>query len=149
MPMIDLYAPQDALPEADLAALAGRIADTVNAEEGYAGSRFAANVTWTYIHEVPAGRLIVGAEPARKAVWRLEVTSPAGSLDAAAKARLGREVAHLVLEATGEGCDSARASRVWCLFHDVVEGEWFAGARAVSVGLVRDAVARERNAAVA
>lgn len=149
VPLIDLYAPQDVLPGTALSALAGRIASTVNAEEGYAGSRFAANVTRTYIHEVPAGCLIVGAERPGAPVWRLEVTSPAGSLDAAAKGRVSRDVARLVLEATGEVSDPAQASRVWCLFHDIVEGEWFAGARAVSVGLVRAAVARERDGAVA
>jgi len=149
MPMINLFVPQGTLPEAELAALASRIAEAVNAEEGYAGSRFAANVTWTYVHEMPADRLFVGAEPCRAPVWRVEVTSPAGSLDAADKARLGREVARLVLASQGVAYDPMQAGRVWCLFHDIAEGEWFAGERAASATAVRAAVAREREAAVA
>ena len=149
MPMIDLFAPQGALPADALTALASRIVEAVHAEEGYTGSRFAASVSWTYVHETPPGRLLIGTEPCRMSVWRVEVATPVGSLDATAKTRLGREVARLVLAAEDVAYDVGQAGRIWCLFRDVPEGEWFAGERAASAVGIRTAVAREREMAVA
>ena len=149
MPMIDVFVPQGALPDAMLAALAGDIAQAALREEGYAGSRFAASVTWTYVHEMPAGRLLVGAGPCTSPVWRVEVASPAGSLTPRAKARLADEVAGLVQAASRDAEDRTPAGRVWCLFHDIAEGEWFAGGRAASAAAIRAAVARERGEAAA
>lgn len=147
MPMIDLFAPQGALPANGLTTLAGSIVEAVHAEEGYTGSRFAASVSWTYVHEMPPGLLLVGSEPCRGPRWRVEIATPVGSLDLAAKARLAREIARLVLGAEGTAYDPMEASRVWCLFRDAAEGEWFAGERAASVEGIRAAVARERAAA--
>jgi len=45
--------------------------------------------------------------------------------------------------------DAVQASRVWRLFGDVAEGEWFAGERAATVAGIRAAVTREREAVVA
>lgn len=137
MPMIDLFAPQGALPADALSALAARIVGAVHAEKGYTGSRFAASVSWTYAHEVPTARLLMGTEPCRVPIWRVEVATPGGSLDAGAKARLGREVARLVLAAEGTAYDAEQAGRIWCLFRDVPEGEWFAGERAASSASIR------------
>ena len=149
MPMIDLFVPQGALPAETLTALAGRIVAAVHAEEGYTGSHFAACVSWTYVHEIPLGRLLMGTEPCRVPIWRVEIATPADSLDTAAKARLGREIARLVLTAEGTTYDAAQAGRVWCLFRDPSEGEWFAGEHVASAAGIRATVARERGAAVA
>ena len=145
MPMIDLFAPQGVLPAAALTALAGRVVEAVHLEEGYSGSQIAASVTWTYVHEMPQGCLLVGTEPCRTPVYRVEVAAPIDSLDAAAKARLGEEIARLVFDAEGAAYDRAQAGRVWCLFRDVAAGEWLAGERIASTSDIRAAVARERE----
>ena len=145
MPMIDLFAPQGAIPTNALSLLAGRIVTAVHAEEGYPGSRFAASVSWTFVHEIPAGQLLVGTAPSDAPVWRVEIATPAGSLDASAKSRLGREIARLVLAA--EGSPAGAPGRVWCLFRDVADGDWLAGERAASAAGIRAAVALERERA--
>jgi hypothetical protein len=146
--MIDLYAPQGVLPVNALAALADRLLAAVLAEEGYAGSRFAASISWTYIHELPAGQPRVGNAPCAAPVWRVEITTPVGSLETAAKARLGGEIAQLVLGAEGVSHNEAAARRVWCLFRDVQSGNWLAGEDVATASGIRAAVAREGEQAL-
>jgi hypothetical protein len=146
--MIDLYAPQGVLPVNALAALADRLLAAVLAEEGYTGSRFAASISWTYIHELPTGQPRVGFEPYSASVWRVEITTPVGSLETAAKARVGREIAQLVLGAEGGSYNAAAARRVWCLFRDVPPGNWLAGEDVATAAGIRAAVARDGGQAI-
>ncbi len=149
MPLIDLYVPQGVLGSDALESLAHDVLAAALEAEGYAHSKFAASISWTYVHEVPQGRLIVGMGPPRAPVYRIEVSAPAGSLDAAAKAKLGSAVSRLVLEAEGTDHEPRHAARVWCIFRDVPDGDWQSADRAASAAAIRKGVAKEKEALTA
>lgn len=147
MPLIDVYLPESALSPEDRQVLADRLAGLVRRAEGYGDSRLAAGLSWVYLHAMPDYTVTrSGAAPAEP-LWRIEVASPAGSLDADAKAGLAEAMSRVVLAAEGSAWSRSAAMRVWVLFRDVAAGDWYAGAMAAEVGAIRAAVARESAAA--
>lgn len=141
MPLIDLYFPAGALTEPRLSRLAADILRAVHEAEGYAGSDLAAALSWTYLHEMPSGRLRVGFEPCPSPVWRVDIASPEGSVPETRRAALARRIAALILEAEGAPDTADEARRVWCRFADASERTWFAGAVSASAAQIRALVA--------
>ena len=147
MPLIDVYFPAGALDTEDAQVLADRLATLVRTEEGYAGSRFAASMSWVYLHPMLDTAITrSGAAPAAP-LWRVEVRTPAGSLDGAGRARLGEALAREIVAFEGTAWSPAEGARVWTLFADVEPGFWYAGTVAAEVETIRKVVAREREAA--
>lgn len=139
MPMIDFFAPSGVLRADELTALAGRIIAAVQEEEGYTGNRKADAISWIYVHEVPAGRMLTGRGARHGELWRIEVSTPTGALADSAKVRLGRALERLVSQAEG----APPNGRVWCLFRDVRDGDWVVGPHVASVAAVRQMVGAE------
>jgi len=147
MPLIDLYFAAGTLDAEDAQVLADRLATLARAEEGFAGSRFAASVTWVYLHPLPDTSITRSGAAARAPLWRVEVRTPTGSLDGAGRARLGEALAREIIAFEGTDWSAAEGARVWTLFTDVEPGFWYAGTVPAEVETIRKVVARERDAA--
>lgn len=147
MPLIDIYYAAGTLDAEAAQVLADRIATLAREEEGYAGSRFAASVTWVYLHALPDTAITRSGAVPKAPLWRVEISTPTGSLDAEGRARLGEAVAGEIIQFEGLDWTPAEGARVWTLFRDVDPGFWFAGAVAADVRTIRAVVAREREAA--
>lgn len=147
MPMIDVYLSEAVLDPEGRQVLADALARLVRDAEGLGDGRLAASLSWVYLHPMPETAITrSGSVPARP-LWRIEVASPVGSLTADAKPALAERLARACLAAEGTAWDPGEARRVWVLYRDVADGDWFAGTVAGSAEAVRNAVARERAAA--
>lgn len=147
MPMIDVYLSEAVLDPEGRQVLADRLARLVREAEGIGDGRLAASLTWVYLHPMPETAMTrSGSVPARP-LWRIEVASPVGSLTVDAKAALAGRLAGACLAAEGTAWDSAEARRVWVLYRDLADGDWFAGTTVATVCAIRDAVAQEKSAA--
>lgn len=147
MPLIDIYYAAGTLDAEEAQVLADRIATLAHDAEGYAGSRFAASVTWVYLHALPDTAVTRSGAAPKAPLWRVEVTTPTGSLDDNGRAGLGEAIAREIVLFEGLDWTPAEGSRVWTLFRDVDPGFWFAGDVAADVQTIRATVAREREAA--
>lgn len=147
MPMIDIYLGEAVLDPEGRQVLADRVAGLILAAEGYGDSRLARSLTWVYLHPMPDTAITRSGAASAKPLWRIEIASPAGSLDAAAKAPLAERLAGACLAAEGTAWTPADAARVWVLYRDVAEGDWIAGTTVARAEAIREAVARDRAAA--
>lgn len=152
MPMIDVYLSESILTVEQRQVLADRLAGLARAAEGVGDSPLASRLSWVYLHPMPDFTVTRSGAAPRRPLWRIEIATPDGLLDAGAKARLSPQLVRAVLDAEADGAhqdDERRAEehRIWVLFRDVAEGDWFAGSAAASAESLRAAIAREQASA--
>lgn len=143
MPMIDITLSETLLDAEDRQVLADTVARLVREAEGYGHGRIASSLTRVYLHPLPETAITKSGAVSARPLWRIEITTPAGSLAVDAKAPLAGRLARACLAAEGTPWDPVDARRVWVLFRDVAEGDWVAGTEVARLEDVRAAMARE------
>lgn len=123
MPQIQLTVPEGALTAEGAAQIQSTLAATLLKWEGAPDNDFFRALSWSYLHQLPAGAQITAADAEPR--FRVDVTVPAGALDDERRAGLVKEVTEQVLAAAGLGAE--QALRVWVLVHEQADGTWGAG----------------------
>jgi phenylpyruvate tautomerase PptA (4-oxalocrotonate tautomerase family) len=133
--MIDLTFPEDALSEGALDGLADSLMRALLRSEHVPEDNAARElVSWVHMHELPARRTYAGGRrlEAGEPFFRLDISIPAGVVDADDKADFIAEATRLVLEAAGADPDDREAAaRVWVLYREIAGG-WGASGRLLS-----------------
>lgn len=144
MPMIDLAYPEGALSSADRESLVDELTTVLLRAERAPDTEFFRSITWTFVHEYPAGTVLTAGRPVAAPIFRVEVTTPEGALS-------DRRRAELVAAATKATCDVAgipdeeALQRVWVLCKEIPEGSWGAGGQVVQFKALREAAAAARE----
>lgn len=145
MPIFEITYPEGALePEAREQLLEDLTTALLRAERA-PDTEFFRNVTWSYIHELPAGHVRAAGKPVDKPTFRIDVTTPQGALSDRRRQELTVEATRLVREAAG--IPEEEALRVWVLMHEVAEGSWGAGGNVVQFEQLRQAAKAQREQA--
>lgn len=116
--------------------------------EGAPDTDFFREITWTYLHEMPADRIVVNGRPAApaRARYKIDITVPEGALSERRRDGLIADVTALVLDACEPGERPADASmRVWVLVHEQPDGWWGAAGVSVQFAQLRRLAAEQRN----
>jgi len=131
MPMIDLTYPEGALGPEERTTAVERLTAALLRHEGATDNEQTRGMSWTLVHELPAGAFNVGGTPAEEPVYRVIVTVPEGTLlqgpgpvGATSRRNLVREVAEILLEAEGGEYSDTEAGRVYCIVGEVGDGYW-------------------------
>jgi phenylpyruvate tautomerase PptA (4-oxalocrotonate tautomerase family) len=143
MPKIDLTLPDDALSPEARAELPGALALALLRWEGAPDSSFFRSISWTHVHELPAGAIHTADGQATEPHAIVEVTTPQGALDERRREGLVEELTRLVLDATGWDGDSRL--RVWVMCMEIDDGSWGAGGQIVRFQQLREMAAAERD----
>jgi phenylpyruvate tautomerase PptA (4-oxalocrotonate tautomerase family) len=136
MPMIDLTFPEGALSDDVLDGLADSLMRALLRRERVPEDNAARElVSWVHMHELPAGRMYAGGRRLHEGepFFRLDISIPAGVVDADDKAAFIAHATRLVVEAAGADPDDREAAaRVWILYREV-PGGWGASGRLLSL----------------
>jgi phenylpyruvate tautomerase PptA (4-oxalocrotonate tautomerase family) len=136
MPMIDLTFPEGALSEDALDGLADSLMRALLRSEHVPEDNAARElVSWVHVHELPARRMYAGGRRLKSGepFFRLDISIPAGVVNADDKAGFIADATRLVLEAAGaDPGDVEAASRVWVLYREI-PGGWGASGRLLSL----------------
>lgn len=131
MPMIDLTYPEGALGADARAEAVEKLTAALLRHEGATDNEQTRAMSWTVVHELPAGALNVGGTPVERPVYRVLVTVPEGTLlqgpgpvGTNSRRNLVREVTEVLLAAEGTEYSEAEAGRVYCLVREVSDGYW-------------------------
>jgi phenylpyruvate tautomerase PptA (4-oxalocrotonate tautomerase family) len=125
MPMIDLTLMRGSLAPEAAAALADRLTLILLRWEGAPDNPAARSISWAFVHAVDAVR--VGGAASEAPRYRVQATVPQGVLNDEKKAGLAAEITEAVLAA--EGSAPSDPARVWCIIHEVPDGNWAGGGR--------------------
>jgi phenylpyruvate tautomerase PptA (4-oxalocrotonate tautomerase family) len=135
MPMIDLTFPEGALSEDALDSLADSLMRALLRSEHVPEDNAARElVSWVHVHELPAGRMYAGGRRLQSGepFFRVDISIPAGVVDAEDKASFIAEATSLILGAAGTDPDDREAAaRVWVLYREIAGG-WGASGRLLS-----------------
>ena len=148
MPMCDAYIATGALNPTAERKLVARITDILVQHEMRrfldlmppgtveASHERASSIAWVFIHRTEtyvAGRAIEAP------VYKFVVTIPQGMIDDAFIPAMNRDVFAALKEAEG-GKHARLGQRVWIFVHEIPNGTWGAGDRALTVGNIADYV---------
>ena len=147
MPLIDLTYPAGALSAESRTALADELTTVLLRAERAPDTEFFRSITWVYLHELAEGMVLAAGRPVAEPTLRLEVSVPQGALSERRKEELVSEATRVLLDAAG--LRESDRMRVWVLIREVPEGNWGAAGQVVRFEQLREAAAREREAATA
>ena len=145
MPVFELTYPQGALEPDVRAKLVDDLTTTLLRAERAPETGFFRDVTWCYVHEMPADAVLAAGRPVEKPTFKIDVTTPQGALSDRRRAEYVEEASRLVREAAG--IPEEEGLRVWILMHEVAEGSWGAGGQVVLFEQLRAAAKAEREKA--
>jgi phenylpyruvate tautomerase PptA (4-oxalocrotonate tautomerase family) len=145
VPVFELTYPEGALEPAARAKLMDDLTTALLRAERAPDTEFFRNVTWSYVHELPAGSVLAAGGPVEQPTFKIDVTTPAGALSDRRREELVGEATRLVREAAG--IPNEEALRVWVLMHEVAEGSWGAGGHVIRFEQLREAAKAEREKA--
>lgn len=119
MPMIDVYAPSDLLPEAADSQLGDDLTHAVLRAEGVTkpGALHLDN-TAAFIHRLPATAVSTAASAAARVV-RVQIITPPGSLDRDGQKQIVREATEIIAKVATDP-----AVRTWVILTEAAEGGW-------------------------
>jgi phenylpyruvate tautomerase PptA (4-oxalocrotonate tautomerase family) len=123
MPVIDVTYPAGSLSREAQEAVAAQLTDILMEIEGTKGIAAIAAGTWLLLHEANPDTVAVGGKfsPGR---YRVEIATPAGTLNLPQKAELIRRVTDALLKIEGVEPDAAQRARVYCLINEIPDGGW-------------------------
>jgi len=127
MPLIQLTVPAGALTPQGRESVQRELLATLLRWEGAPDTEFFRAQAWAYLHELPAGAQVTGADDTPR--FRVDATVPQGAMSDRRKAGLVKEATAVVLAAAGLTDDDAL--RVWVLIHEQAEGTWGAGGNVI------------------
>ena len=78
MPVFELTYPQGALEPEARAKLLDDLTTALLRAERAPDTEFFRNVTWAYVHELPAGSVLAAGRPVEQPTFKMDVTTPAG-----------------------------------------------------------------------
>lgn len=148
MPMCDAYIPTGALdPEAEKKLIARvtdilvehemrRFVDLMEPGTVKASHERASSIAWVFVHRTET---YVAGAPIDAPVYKFLVTIPQGMIDDVFIPAMNRDVFAALTEAEG-GKHPHLAQRLWTFVHEVPNGNWGAGDRAIKVGNIADYV---------
>jgi len=143
MPVFEVTYPEGALaPDARAELMEDLTAALLRAERA-PDTEFFRSVTWSYVHELPAGSVHQAGSPVEAPTFKVDVTTPEGALSDRRRAELVTEATRIVREAAG--IEEEDALRVWVLLHEVPEGRWGAGGHIIQFKQLLEAAKSERE----
>jgi phenylpyruvate tautomerase PptA (4-oxalocrotonate tautomerase family) len=145
MPLMDLTLPAGTLDADARSALVDELITVLLRAERAPDTPYFRSITWTHVHELPPGDMLVAGRPAPQPIVRLEITTPEGALSDRRRAELVEGSTRAIREATGIPQDEAMM-RIWVLCHEVPEGRWGAGGEIIRFQQLQDAASAARTA---
>ena len=147
MPVMDLTYPAGALTPEVRAGLTDELTTVLLRAERAPATQFFRDITWLFVHELPADDVLTAGVPAAAPIFRLQVTVPSGALSDRRKEELVAEATRVISAAAGLG--EADALRVWVLIGEVPDGNWGAGGNVIRFEQLRAMAAAQREGAPA
>ena len=149
MPVFELTYPEGALEPDARAQLLDDLTTALLRAERAPETQFFRDITWSYVHELPAGSVLAAGRPVDgRPTFKLDVTTPEGALSDRRREELVGEATRLIREAAGIAED-ATLQRVWVLMHEVADGRWGAGGHVIRFEKLRELARAEQEAAAA
>ena len=145
MPLIDITYPVGTFEPAQRTELADGLTTALLRAERAPETDFFRSITWANVHELPEGAILAGGRPVEAPTFRVEATVPQGALSDRRKQEFVAAATQLVSEAAG--LSEEDGLRVWVLVHEVPDGNWGAAGNVVRFEQLREAAAKEREAA--
>jgi phenylpyruvate tautomerase PptA (4-oxalocrotonate tautomerase family) len=143
MPIFEVTYPEGALSADARSKLLEDLTTVLLRAERAPDTEFFRNITWSYVHELPAGAVLAAGRPVAEPTFKIDVTTPEGALSDRRREELVAEATRLVREAAGIAEEDAL--RVWVLMHEVAEGSWGAAGQVIHFEQLREAAKRERD----
>ena len=143
MPMMDLTYPAGTLTPEARTELVDELTTVLLRAERAPDTETFRNITWVYVHELPAGTLFAAGRPVEEPTFRLFVTVPQGALSDRRKGELVENATRTIREHAG--ISDSEALRVWVLINEVPEGNWGAAGSIIHFEQLRRLAARERE----
>jgi phenylpyruvate tautomerase PptA (4-oxalocrotonate tautomerase family) len=145
LPLIDVTYPAGAIDDATREQLIENLMGDLLAAERAPDTQFFRDVTWIFVHELPADHVFTAGKPVDKPIFKVEATTPEGALS-------DRRRAEFVESATAHVRDAAdipdeEALRVFVIHREVAEGSWGAAGQVVMFSALREAAKAEREKA--
>src|SRR5260221_7513492 len=147
MPMMDLTYPAGAITPEARATLTEELTTVLLRAERAPDAQLFRDITWVFIHELPAEHVVTAGAPATAPIFRLQVTVPQGALSDRRKEELVSEATRVLSAAAGLGEDDGL--RIWVLVYEVPDGNWGAGGNVIRFEQLRAMAAAEREGAAA
>jgi phenylpyruvate tautomerase PptA (4-oxalocrotonate tautomerase family) len=145
MPVFEVTYPQGALSADARAKMLDDLTTALLRAERAPDTEFFRNVTWSYVHELPAGSVNAAGRPVEAPTFKIDVTTPQGALSDRRREELVANATSIVREAAGIPEDEAL--RVWVLMHEVAEGSWGAGGQVIRFEQLREIAKGQRETA--
>jgi phenylpyruvate tautomerase PptA (4-oxalocrotonate tautomerase family) len=146
MPMMDLTLPEGTLSHDQRTALVDELTTVLLRAERAPDAQLFRDITWVFVHELPAGDVYAAGRPVEQPIVRLEVTTPEGALSDRRRAELVENATRAIREAAGMA-EADTLQRVWVVCREVPEGSWGAGGQVVQFKMLADAAAAAREGA--
>jgi phenylpyruvate tautomerase PptA (4-oxalocrotonate tautomerase family) len=149
MPIIDVRYPQGGLDRTAKATLAQRLTDVLIKMEGGANTRRGRAFAWVLFTEMAEDDFWVGGRKddefvAAPGKFLVHVTIPEGYMNAPHKSEVHAWVTSAIVEATN--ChDRAAGDSVLVVIDEVIEGNWGAGGKTISLDSIADAVGQPKD----
>jgi phenylpyruvate tautomerase PptA (4-oxalocrotonate tautomerase family) len=126
MPMLDITVPRGKFAKEEPENLTAQLTDLIIEWEGGTEAPGYDKASWAFVQE--ADLIAADGRHAGRQVYRVVASVPKGSLDERRRRRLMRDVAAAVIAADGAEPVEAGLACVWCIVHEVPDGNWEAGA---------------------
>ena len=147
MPVFELTYPEGALEPDARAQLLDDLTTALLRAERAPETQFFRDITWSYVHELPAGSVLAAGRPVdQRPTFKLDVTTPEGALSDRRRAELVGAATKLIREAAGIAEDDT-LQRVWVLMHEVTDGQWGAGGEVIRFEKLRELARAEQEVA--
>jgi phenylpyruvate tautomerase PptA (4-oxalocrotonate tautomerase family) len=147
VPFFELTYPEGALEPDARAQLMDDLTTALLRAERAPETQFFRDITWSYVHELPAGSVLAAGRPVDgRPTFKLDVTTPQGALSDRRRAELVGDATRLISEAAGIPEDDT-LQRVWVVMHEVTDGQWGAGGKVIRFQNLREIAQAELKAA--
>jgi phenylpyruvate tautomerase PptA (4-oxalocrotonate tautomerase family) len=147
VPVFELTYPEGALEPDARAQLLDDLTTALLRAERAPETQFFRDITWSYVHELPAGSVLAAGRPVdQRPTFKLDVTTPEGALSDRRRAELVGAATKLISEAAGIAKDDT-LQRVWVLMHEVTDGQWGAGGEVIRFEKLRELARAEQEVA--
>ncbi len=138
MPTIVITYPQGSIPEHQQTPLLAAATQALVRWEGLKDPHDPQSgaTVWTYLRPIEQGLYAVNGQPANagpQARFLIDVTVPEGIVTGERKQGLIAELTQIVLSAAEAPSDPRQAGRVYCLIHEIANGNWGYVGRSVTL----------------
>src|SRR6185312_16940493 len=99
MPIFEVTYPEGALTPDARSKLMEDLTTALLRAERAPDTEFFRSITWSYLHELPAGSVLAAGEPVGKPTFKIDVTTPEGAFSDRRREELVAEATRIVREA--------------------------------------------------